>query len=38
MSAQPSPQRLFTIEEYLEREEKAEYKSDYYKGEIFAMA
>lgn len=38
MSAQPAPQQLFTIEEYLEREEKAEYKSEYYKGEIFAMA
>lgn len=38
MSAQTAPQQLFTIEEYLEREEKAEYKSEYYKGEIFAMA
>ncbi|MCU0424948.1 MAG: Uma2 family endonuclease [Candidatus Kapabacteria bacterium] len=38
MSAQPAPQQIFTIEEYLEREEKAEYKSEYYKGEIFAMA
>ncbi|MFY7997925.1 MAG: Uma2 family endonuclease [Candidatus Kapaibacteriota bacterium] len=38
MSAQPAPQQLFTIEEYLEREEKAAYKSEYYKGEIFAMA
>lgn len=38
MSAQSAPQQLFTIEEYLEREEKAEYKSEYYKGEIFAMA
>jgi Uma2 family endonuclease len=38
MSAQPAPQQLFTIDEYLEREEKAEYKSEYYKGEIFAMA
>ncbi|MBD1210139.1 MAG: Uma2 family endonuclease [Ignavibacteria bacterium] len=38
MSAHPASQQLFTIEEYLEREEKAEYKSEYYKGEIFAMA
>lgn len=38
MSAQPASQLLFTIEEYLEREEKAEYKSEYYKGEPFAMA
>ncbi len=37
MSAQPAPQQLFTIEEYLEREEKAAYKSEYYKGEIFPM-
>jgi Uma2 family endonuclease len=38
MSAHPAPQQLFTIEEYLEREEKAEYKSEYYRGEIIAMA
>lgn len=38
MSAQPAPQQLFTIKKYLEREEKAAYKSEYYKGEIFAMA
>ena len=38
MSAHPSSQQLFMIEGYLEREEKAEYKSEYYKGEIFAMA
>lgn len=38
MSAQSSPQQIFTIDEYLEREEKAEYKSEYYKGEVFAMA
>ncbi len=37
MSSQPLPQQLFTIEEYLEREEKAAYKSEYYKGEIFPM-
>jgi Uma2 family endonuclease len=29
---------LFTEEEYLERERKAHSKSEYYKGEIFAMA
>jgi Uma2 family endonuclease len=38
MSAQPAPQRLFTIEEYLEREEAALVKSEYYKGEIFEMS
>jgi Uma2 family endonuclease len=38
MSAQPAPQRLFTIEEYLEREETALVKSEYYKGEIFEMS
>ena len=30
--------KLFTEEEYLERERKAHSKSEYYKGEIFAMA
>jgi len=30
--------KLFTVQEYLELEESAEYKSEYYKGEIFAMA
>lgn len=29
---------IFTPEEYLEMERAAEYKSEYYKGEIFAMA
>ena len=28
----------FTAQEYLELEESAEYKSEYYQGEIFAMA
>lgn len=37
MTAQPKP-KLFTPEEYLELERKAEYKSEYYQGEIFAMA
>jgi len=30
--------KYFTVEEYLELEDAAEYKSEYYKGEIFAMA
>jgi len=30
--------KYFTAHEYLELEESAEYKSEYYKGEIFAMA
>jgi Uma2 family endonuclease len=32
------PTRLFTPEEYLELEVKAEYKSQYVSGEIFALA
>ena len=32
------PKRFFTAEEYLELECKAEYKSQYVAGEIFAMA
>ncbi len=32
------PKRFFTPEEYLELEYKAEYKSQYFAGEIFAMA
>jgi Uma2 family endonuclease len=32
------PKRFFTQEEYLELEGKAEYKSQYVSGEIFAMA
>lgn len=36
MSAQP--QKHYTPEEYLELEREADYKSEYYQGEIFAMA
>ena len=32
------PRTYLTAEEYLELERKAEYKSEYYHGEIFAMA
>ncbi|NUO83031.1 Uma2 family endonuclease [candidate division KSB1 bacterium] len=37
MSAQPKPIRLST-EEYLARERRAEFKSEYFNGELFAMA
>jgi len=37
MSALPKP-RLFTADEYLMLEDQAEYRSQYYCGEIFAMA
>ncbi|WP_254563047.1 Uma2 family endonuclease [Dyadobacter diqingensis] len=36
MTAQP--QKYYSAGEYLELEREAEYKSEYYKGEIFAMA
>ena len=36
MSTQPK--RFLTPEEYLEIEDKAEYKSEYFAGEMFAMA
>ncbi len=36
MSSQPTT--LVTPEEYLERERLAEYRSEYFQGEIFAMA
>jgi Uma2 family endonuclease len=36
--AQAQPKRYYTAEEYLALEEKAEYRSEYYQGEIFAMA
>ena len=32
------PRTYLTEEEYLELERKAEYKSEYYQGEMFAMA
>jgi Uma2 family endonuclease len=32
------PQRFFTPEEYLARERQAECKSEYFAGEVFAMA
>ncbi len=32
------PKTFVTPEEYLERERKAEYKSEYYQGEVFAMS
>jgi Uma2 family endonuclease len=35
---QKPAKKYFTREEYLAREETAEYKSEYYRGEIFAMA
>lgn len=34
----PIPKTIITEEEFLEQERKAEYKSEFYKGEIFAMA
>lgn len=33
-----TPKRRYTVSEYLEREETSETKSEYYDGEIFAMA
>lgn len=36
MSAIPEPR--YTFEEYLERERKAEFRSEFYRGQIFAMA
>lgn len=31
------PENRFALEEYLSRESVAEYKSEFYQGEIFAM-
>ena len=31
------PESRFSLEEYLSRERVAEYKSEFYQGEIFAM-
>jgi Uma2 family endonuclease len=36
--AQAQPKKYYTAEEYLATEETAEYKSEYYQGEIFGMA
>ena len=36
MSTVPKP--YLTAEEYLHRERKAEYRSEYFRGEMFAMA
>ncbi|MDZ7304891.1 MAG: Uma2 family endonuclease [candidate division KSB1 bacterium] len=38
MGTQPLAKKFYTPEEYLAMEETAEYKSEYYQGEIFAMA
>ncbi len=39
MSSQPSPSTfIISPDEYLERERRAEYKSEYFAGEIVAMA
>lgn len=38
MSVLPKIQPYFTVEEYFAHEERAEYRSEYYRGEIFAMA
>jgi Uma2 family endonuclease len=32
------PKTFLTLEQYLEIERKAEFKSEYYRGEMFAMA
>ena len=38
MSALPKTQPYFTVEEYFAHEERADDRSEYYRGEIFAMA
>lgn len=38
ISMATQPKTFYTQQEYLELEQKADYKSEYYKGEIFAMA
>lgn len=35
---QPAHKKYYSPDEYLALEEKADYKSEYYRGEIFAMA
>jgi Uma2 family endonuclease len=38
MTAVPKTQSHYTPEEYLQMERAAAFKSEYYRGEIFAMA
>ena len=38
MTMTAQPRKKYTPEEYLELEREADYKSEYYQGEIFAMA
>ena len=38
MAAVTDPKKKYTAEEYLELERKADYKSEFYQGEIFAMS
>lgn len=38
MSALPKIQPYFTVEAYFAHEERADYRSEYYRGAIFAMA
>ena len=38
MSAQPHPRPRLTAEQYLERERASEYRSEYYKGHVYAMS
>ncbi len=38
MAVALKPQQFFTLEEYFALEEQAEHRSEFYRGEIFAMA
>ena len=38
MAVVTDTKKRYTPEEYLESERKADYKSEYYQGEIFAMS